>query len=1241
MSDRFLARILFLCLFVLAAFAPRPHAARAQTTAAVEPELRIASPFAGSLWQIDMDREQKYLVMSASNETASVYDMRGGEDTRGERATSRRRPKADTFRIPSRDRQQTRSMGVAISPDGALVALAAPPLVGPKGMQKPGTGAIYLFDRVNKTIMPVGDSGLNSLTVPTRAPKLKFSPDGEYLVAMLSYGCGVRVWETRTWTLVGGDDEGYAPTEVSEKPYCGTEEQGEDGKDILSVYSAFDIVFREGDASRLWFTVLARTGLRHYRKRDLASGNIIGPAVKFQPAAAIGLAQLKSFALDSAGGRLAVGDETSMRVALLDADTLEPLQPGILEVPRSYIKAAFREADDCFLSQIAWLGQGENERLYAGGYLSTERLSEEGLRQVADASSQTRQTFGDHTNNLARWDLANPQAGPQFAGFGTDTIMAIRPLADGGRLAVGAFNALGLMSIAAPEIRYIGRALSLDFRFGELAVSSSGDSVRVTNYEGSAQPVVATFHVKHSETELPRFIALPRNSEEGKALLEDTAFQAPAMPEAVVGGWQNWTKSFTEGLPRFFDKELNPRGALFNPEGRDKNDWSRSVAVSPDGKQVLWGSSNALRLVENGAEYAEVTCSLRMKTEATLVAFARGGELAITAHSDGSTRWFEISKDDSGCRFSPRLTVYAEEARGNRWVWAAYRPDGTFYSPDLQDKFLGWQFTDAAGQVRFSDLNATIRKFFSFDIQDAVAKESAAASFDMAPIKNELEAQQLAYRIQLADGKPVTLTQVRPIVVPIRVHGIEEAGAPMEAKFLVAGLEVPVIVSTSRTPPATAKPSPTLRFERSGDYWVTFNVPRKVQTQKGPFRIGFNYERVRLGTLPRERSSQEFDKFEWQGPTLSKQPKRTFAVLAGFSGYNSFDYLKFAHKDAIDMAQILLADFRNELQSEADSHVKRDTWQLKISLFLSYAREEAAQTAILLDSLRTQAQTIRELTGEEPLEITEEFVSSPSQAQPDKGTRNFKTEILNKLGQIARAPESSQYRDAIVFYFSGHGVSETRGKDTITALPIVRDYLLAPGSAGLGADSLSVEHALESSEIASQLLDANAEKIIIIDACRNLRGGSDKLDPNVFLFDAYQRLRFASIFLSANLGETSKVLPYSKWPQQYSDLYDTVRIPDRLAGNSLFTHIVLQALICKESALGKNVITAQGLDEFIFRYLEVPNVQLNELRTVVEKLPAPKVSKSRDLFDYVGAPPIEPWFRMLAPAARKCMTPIE
>jgi hypothetical protein len=258
--------------------------------------------------------------------------------------------------------------------------------------------------------------------------------------------------------------------------------------------------------------------------------------------------------------------------------------------------------------------------------------------------------------------------------------------------------------------------------------------------------------------------------------------------------------------------------------------------------------------------------------------------------------------------------------------------------------------------------------------------------------------------------------------------------------------------------------------------------------------------------------------------------------------------------------------------------------------------------------------------------------------RPERTARNFKAEILNKLDVFAHASKADEFRDAIIFYFSGHGVSEARGRESISTTAVIRDYLLGPASAGLDGEELSTEHALESSEIVTRLQNAEAEKIIIVDACRNLKGGSDTRDPTVYFFDSYRTLRLSSVFLSANLGEKAKIIPYSLWSRKYPDLYNLASVPPGLAGNSLFTHIILQALMCKDGAMGAEVINAQALADFIRLYLSTRSLQMHELRSLLGGLPTPRQRVSDELFGAVGASPVVPWFKRIGQTAPTCIS---
>jgi hypothetical protein len=110
-------------------------------------------------------------------------------------------------RVPLRPEQFKRAHAVAISPNGELVAYSVPPLPAEGGSFWPGTSVVYVLRRGTGEIVQVLNRSSDDIV--TRPQAMRFSPDGELLAAVLSSGCGLRVWSTRRWELIAHDDRGY------------------------------------------------------------------------------------------------------------------------------------------------------------------------------------------------------------------------------------------------------------------------------------------------------------------------------------------------------------------------------------------------------------------------------------------------------------------------------------------------------------------------------------------------------------------------------------------------------------------------------------------------------------------------------------------------------------------------------------------------------------------------------------------------------------------------------------------------------------------------------------------------------------------------------------------------------------------------------------------------------------------------------------------------------------------------
>ena len=274
-------------------------------------------------------------------------------------------------RVPIRNEEHKRAHAVALHPSGDLVAYSVPPLIAERDTYRPGSSAIYLLRRTTGEIVRV--LGGPSDDIATRPQALRFSPDGQYLAAVLSSGCGLRVWSTRTWEFVAKDDVGYA---------------GVPGQDLCCRSGSLEACGRLPDSNSLAFypddktsglqlITSGDTGVRAYE----LTGGQLGPRVLFASPREIDLERPADLAISPNGVSIVIGDRRALsailplrfRIAILDRQTLQPRRVP-LEVKESALgSGAFLQGGPQVLDllqfgldRVAWLSSGGNHYIFAG-----------------------------------------------------------------------------------------------------------------------------------------------------------------------------------------------------------------------------------------------------------------------------------------------------------------------------------------------------------------------------------------------------------------------------------------------------------------------------------------------------------------------------------------------------------------------------------------------------------------------------------------------------------------------------------------------------------------------------------------------------------------------------------------------------------------------------------------------------------------------------------------------------------
>jgi WD40 repeat protein len=128
--------------------------------------------------QVGTDGQGRFIITCSLDKTARLWDASSGQLLR-------------VYRVPSEaDSSNGFLYACALSPDGSVAAMG--------GLD--WEASVYLFDRQSGQMIK-RLSGLGNTVF-----SLQFTPDGEYLAAVLGGKSGCAVWSCRDWSLVGTDE---------------------------------------------------------------------------------------------------------------------------------------------------------------------------------------------------------------------------------------------------------------------------------------------------------------------------------------------------------------------------------------------------------------------------------------------------------------------------------------------------------------------------------------------------------------------------------------------------------------------------------------------------------------------------------------------------------------------------------------------------------------------------------------------------------------------------------------------------------------------------------------------------------------------------------------------------------------------------------------------------------------------------------------------------------------------------
>ncbi len=334
--------------------------------AAPQPMLRIeAGMHNAPIRKLALDAAGRWLVTASEDKTAKVWDLKTGR-------------LALTLRPPVGDDNEGKLAAVAMSPDGARVAVA-----GWTGMWGK-TASAYVFDRSSAKLL----RQLSGL--PGKIEALAWSPDGQFLA--LAFAVGVQVYRTDRWSALPVDASDAGPSA---------------GLLVGLDFDRRNRLVSAGHDGQLRLYAIGQDGVKLLARRAAPGGKQIQTA-RFSPD----------------GSLIAVGYADSTQVSILSS--------GTLELSYAADTQSVRNGD---LRNVAWSADGRT--LFAAGrYVSGSRQA---IRSWSDAGRGQPRDVPVAENSILDlqalpgggvvYGTAEPAWGVLSAP-GTKTLGAASPIAD-------------------------------------------------------------------------------------------------------------------------------------------------------------------------------------------------------------------------------------------------------------------------------------------------------------------------------------------------------------------------------------------------------------------------------------------------------------------------------------------------------------------------------------------------------------------------------------------------------------------------------------------------------------------------------------------------------------------------------------------------------------------------------------------------------------------------------------------
>ncbi len=1113
------------------------------------PTLRISSPFAAPLWRIDVDRNETTVVSSSAYKAVTIWPVADPNLPR-------------IVRVPLRDEQRRRAHGVAIAPDGDIIAYGVPPLAESNGTPIPGTARIYVASASDGKLEQIIQAD-----VPTRPQALKFSADGAHLGAVLSSGCGVRVWETRSWSLVTADDEGYAGAGAS----CCLD--GPAAAQCNGLPDTTEIAFAGTPAA----PVLIASGDTGVRTYALDGGRFVRRSIATP--ASIGLERPEGLAVSPDGKAVAVADRRArgaersdaaivLRVAVLTLDNLKPLRAPY-EITMASPALSFSayldpvqvpDARLFSLPRLAWISDGGNEWIYAGGFFACEA----GRRDLVQPAANSRADIC-----IVRWSATRPAELPRFIPHGTDRVMDLVPLVKTASLLVATQRSItaigrdGVPAVKPDGVAFVQRNQAADFRGGAREFHISADANKLS-FDDYSSTIAAPMRLQFDAAAL---ILAERSDPEQTPIAPSQDVNILGDPSVPSDPRRNRWWLNTEGPPRFLGQPV--------VDGRlDKDDIHRAAAINLESRIAVVGSANFLRIVGFGDGAPKIRCELPISEEAYRVNITPDASIIVAGHSDGALRWYRHSAFADSCRIDLVLSVYIARTANGEWTWIAWVPGGEFANEPRAQNLMSWQVTDAAGAVKSVKFGQQLAWYKSRHVASAVAAARArpVAMASAEPRIAPALAQQIANNAATHIVTVVSLIdRTENEVFRYRIKVAAASGWPKELTARTGEGNAVQIVPSGIATTGQGKPVEALAVQAAGLLEFNLVLPVAARRQQGAVDLCFFLD----------GASQVCRAIQWAGPVAPQPPRRLWAIIAGFSKYEAADMgLRYAQNDAIDFARLFVDDFKRRGEN-GKPVAANDFASIHIDLAISASSPLAEMEAAKL--------------GEH------------AYVRLRQPSRQGLLDAFADL--VARSRTEEMANDLFVFYFSGHGFAN----------PFATDRGLSALSTPATSGDVTAENfaatTFRSDELIAFIDQIKAQKLVIIDACRtppsSVRHSPFEAGALTAEFAAGALTTY--FFFSAKGGQFSV--------EQPDFAHDTTRSAGQ-QGNGLFTYGLLKALVAPQMPGSPSGRKQRDTDE-IFRYVEDQVFDLANPQSIAKRLERSRSQRIVQTPVYVAARPVE------------------